>query len=102
MILMKFVFVTLVFLTVTLLPVKVLALNQETTEAGEKILADQIPRAGDYAKKMSLLIDTCSYKASIGDTSVLADCVKVITSFNDHMDKLINETKPNMSSILLG
>lgn len=99
---MKFIFVTLVFLTISLLPVKVFALNQESTEAGERILADKIPRAGDYAKKMSLLIETCSYKASIGDTSVLADCVQVITAFNGHMDTLINETKPNMTSILLG
>lgn len=99
---MKFLFVTLVFLTVTLLPVKVFALDHETAEAGERILADQIPRAGDYAKKMSLLIETCSYKASIGDTSVLSDCEQVITAFDRQMDTLINETKPNMTSILLG
>ena len=58
-------------------------------------------KASYYLEKIHSLDNTCSYKFQIGDTSIMPICEKFILNFNKYMDKLFNESRNEISTILV-
>jgi hypothetical protein len=57
-------------------------------------------KASYYLEKIHSLDNTCSYKFQIGETSIMP-CEKFILNFNKYMDKLFNESRNEISTILV-
>ena len=60
-----------------------------------------IDKASYYLDKIHSLDNTCSYKFEIGETSMMPICEKVLLNFNKYMDKLFNESRNEISAILV-
>lgn len=58
-------------------------------------------KANYYLEKIQSLENTCSYKFQIGETSIKPICEKFMLNFNKYMDKLFNESRNEISTILV-